>query len=207
VQIADRFHLRKNASEALERYLTRQHAALRRAMAGMAEMAEGTPSDEGAPAPASDEAVPAATEHPERRARRLARYEEVIALRAAGASCRTIAARVGLGQRTVKRWLQAGHFPERQRRRAHPGQAAPFAPDLRERWAQGCHNATQLYRALRERGYRGCYGSVAALVAPWRSASYRHRGRLKSRRPGRPSDQPAYPPARSVGSCGVPSSP
>jgi transposase len=101
---------------------------------------------------------------------------------------------VGLGQRTVKRWLQAGHFPERQRRREHPGPAAPFAPYLRERWAQGCHNATQLYRELRERGYRGCYGGVAALVAPWRSASYRHRGRLKSRRPGRPSDQPAYTP-------------
>jgi transposase len=187
-QVADRFHLRKNASEALERYLTRQHTALRRARP------EDAPYDEDAPAPASAETVPAAAEQPERRARRLARYEEVVALRAAGASLPTIATRVGLGPRTVQRWLQAGHFPERQRRRERPGQAAPFAPYLRERWAQGCHNATQLYRELRERGYRGCYGSVAALVVPWRGSSYRHRGRLKSRGLGRPSDQPAYTP-------------
>lgn len=188
VQVADRFHLRKNASDALDRYLTRQYAAVRQAEHG------DTAGDDGAAARPRDETVPATAAQAERRVRRLARYEEVIALRAAGASGRTIAARVGLGQRTVQRWLQAGHFPERQRRREQPGQAAPFAPYLRDRWAQGCHHATQLYRELRGRGYTGCYGSGAALVAPWRGPRYRHRGRLKVRRS--PSDQSTYTPRR-----------
>jgi transposase len=59
---------------------------------------------------------------------------------------------------------------------------APFAAYLRERWAQGGHKATQLWQELRERGYTGCYGSVAALVAPWRGERYRHRGQVKERR-------------------------
>jgi transposase len=152
MQVADRFHLRKNASDALERYLTRQHAALRQAAQGDAAVGDGAVEVAMPP----DQAVPAADEQPERRARRLARYEEVVALRAAGASCRAIAARVGLGQRTVQRWLQAGRFPERRRRSERPGQAAPYAAYLRDRWAQGCHNATQLHRELRARGYTGC---------------------------------------------------
>ncbi len=189
VQVADRFHLRQNASDALERYLTRPHAALRAAAQGDTSSVDGAVD-------AVDVPMPTADEQSERCARRRARYEEVVTLRAAGASCRVIAARVGLGQRTVQRWLQAGHFPERRRRSERPGQATPFAAYLRDRWAQGCHNATQLYRELRARGYTGCYGSVAALVAPWRGPRYRHRGRVKVRRPRRPSDQRAYTPRR-----------
>jgi transposase len=47
VQIADRFHVRKNASEALERYLTRQHRALRQA----ATRPEDSPAALGAAEP------------------------------------------------------------------------------------------------------------------------------------------------------------
>ena len=118
-------------------------------------------------------------------------------MRAAGASCRASATRVGLGQRTVQRWLQAGRFPERRRRSERPGQVAPCAAYLRDRWAQGCHNATGLHRELRARGYTGGYRSVAALVAPWRGPRYRHRGRVKvRRRRGPSSDQRTYTPRR-----------
>src|SRR5262249_15535219 len=82
---------------------------------------------------------------------------------------------------TVRYWLKAGDFPERRRRQEQPGQAAPFADYLRARWAEGCHNATQLWHELQERGYTGCYDSVAALVAPWRGETYRYRGRVKAR--------------------------
>jgi transposase len=100
-QVADRFHLQKTATDALERYLTRKHAALRQAAR------DGPPSATSTdPSPADAPAQPSSTEQPERRAQRQARYEEVVALRARGASIPTIAARVGIGQRTVQRWLQ-----------------------------------------------------------------------------------------------------
>ena len=196
LQVADRFHLRKNATDALERFLIRQQAALRQAAPEEVTGAPGAGRRRPAP-PAT-----AAREPPERRARRLARYEELVALRAGGASCRAIAARLGMGERTVQRWLRAGHFPERRRRSERPGQVARYAAYLRDRWAQGCHNATGLWRELRARGYRGGYGSVAAL-----------RGALAGRalpppRPGpraagggRPRPTPARPPAGCAGSC------
>jgi transposase len=178
VQVADRFHVHKNVTDALERYLIRKHTAVRQAAhdgrAVATPVTDEPPADTAPPLPSR---AP-----PERRAHRLARYEEVVALRARGASVRTIAARVGIGQRTVQRWLRAGRFPERRQRSERPGQVAPFAAYLRERWAQGCQNATQLWQELRARGYTGCYGSVAALVAPWRGEHYRHRGQVKERR-------------------------
>src|SRR5205085_5094362 len=154
----------KNVTDALERYLTRKHTAVRQA--AQDGRAVDTPVTDEPPA---DAAPPLPSrEQPERRAHRLARYEEVVALRACGASVRTIAARVGIGQRTVQRWLRAGRFPERRQRSERPGQAAPFAAYLRERWAQGCHRAVITPRSCGRNSASadtGCYGSVAALTA------------------------------------------
>lgn len=175
LQVADRFHLVKNVTDALERYLTRQHAALRRA-ADPSEPVSCNAGTPGTPAPSSSR------EQPARRARRLARYEEVIALHALAMSDRVIAAHVGVSARTVQRWLHQGQFPERRRRSERPGQLAPFAPYLRERWEAGCHNATRLWHELREHGFRGSYTSVALYVAPWRGEGYRYRGQPKKRR-------------------------
>jgi transposase len=175
LQVADRFHLVKNVTDALERYLTRQHAALRRATLSGASIAPSADTPEDA-APSSSR------EQPARRARRLARYEEVIALHENAVSDRVIAAHVGVSARTVQRWLHHGQFPERRRRAERPGQLAPFAPYLRERWAAGCHNATRLWQELREHGFRGSYTSVALYVAPWRGAGYRYRGQPEKRR-------------------------
>jgi transposase len=166
VQVADRFHLQKNATEALERVLTRHHAALRQAaepgeqqepLAGPVPAQE---SPEGLPAPIP----PEPSGQPERRARRLAAYEEVVRLHVQGANGRTIAARVGVSLRTVRSWLRLGHFPERQRRSERASHLTPFAAYLHERWTQGCHNARQLWRELRERGFAGGYRSVAYYV-------------------------------------------
>ncbi len=175
LQVVDRFHLVKNVTDALERYLTRQHVALRRATLTSESL---VPSAD----PPEDTAPSSSREQPARRARRLARYEEVIALHAHAVTDRVIAAHVGGSVRTVQRWLHHGQFPERRRRSERPGQLAPFAPYLRERWEAGCHNATRLWHELRERGFRGSYTSVALSVAPWRGEGYRYRGQPKKRR-------------------------
>jgi transposase len=187
LQVADRFHLVKNVTDALERYLTRQHAALRRATLTSEAVARSADTPE-------DTAPSSSREQPARRARRLARYEEVIALHALAVSDRVIAARVGVSVRTVQRWLHHGQFPERRRRAERPGQLAPFAPYLRERWEAGCHNATRLWHELRERGFRGSYTSMALYVAPWRGEGYRYRGQSQMRRGSSPPTDTNYPP-------------
>ena len=189
LQVADRFHLCKNITDALERYLTRQHVALRRA----AHTGESVARSTGIP---EDIAPCSSREQPERRAHRLTRYEEVIALHAHAVSDRVIAAHVGVSERTVQRWLHHGQFPERQRRSERPGQLAPFVDYLRARWGAGCHNATRLWQELRERGFAGSYTSVAIYVAPWRGEEYRYRGQSQMRRdPSSPTDT-IYTPRR-----------
>ncbi len=175
MQVADRFRLRKNLTDALERYLTRNHAALR-------EATQTAESSASVPGVAENISRRASREQPARRAYRLTRYEEVIALHADALSCQAIATRVGVSERTVQRWLHHGQFPERRRRSERPGQLAPFTTYLRERWRAGCHNATQLWLELRERGFTGSYTSVAISVAPWRGEHYRHQGQVKTRR-------------------------
>jgi len=175
VQVADRFHLRKNLTDALERYLTRNHASLRQA---------AQTGESGASVTGVSDNIPllAPREQPARRAYRLARYEEVIALHADALGCRVIATRVGVSERTVQRWLRHGQFPERRRRSERPGQLARFAAYLRDRWQAGCHNATQLWQELRARGFTGSYTSVAIAVSPWRGEHSRHRGQPPTRR-------------------------
>jgi transposase len=107
----------------------------------------------------------------------------MVTLRAKGATCRTIALRLGISERTVQRWLRTGHFPERRRRSERPGQLGRYTAYLQARWAEGGHHATRLHQELQARGFHGSYGSVAAWVAAWREQHYRHRGQIRTRQP------------------------
>jgi len=162
LQIADRFHLVLNITEALERYLTRKHAAVRQA-------AQAPVQPDALPAaPAAVPSARAVREQQDRRARRLARYEEVRALYAQGHSQRAIADQLGISRETVSRFLQAEQFPERQPRAPRPTQLTPFDAYLRARWEAGCHNATQLWQEIRQQGFTGSRVSVAKYVQVWR---------------------------------------
>jgi transposase len=183
LQIADRFHLRKNATDALERFLIRQHAILR-------QVAQSDDPVTAEPAPPTAGGEPGGEAH---HAERRARYEAVVALRSRGSSIATIAARLGLSQRTVQRWLQAKQFPARRRRTEGPTPLTPFVPFLRERWMQGCQNARRLWQDLQQRGYTGGYGSVAACVRPWRGDRYRWRGRVQTRTRSSAADRALSP--------------
>jgi transposase len=45
----------------------------------------------------------------------------------------------------------------------------PFREYLEKRWAEGCHNAARLWRALREQGYTGQSSRVKGFLQAWRS--------------------------------------
>lgn len=73
-----------------------------------------------------------------------------------------IASEVGLSQRTVVAWLNAGAFPERGRpKRKRPSPVAPYEDYLYRRWRERCINMAQLYREIKVMGYEGSYDAVA----------------------------------------------
>jgi transposase len=85
----------------------------------------------------------------------------------------------------VRKYLAADQPPVYPVRRSRPTQLTPYLSYLAERWAQGCHNARQLYHEVVPRGYRGSEGMVRVVVRPWRT-----------RPEGRPSELTAAQLAR-----------
>jgi transposase len=75
----------------------------------------------------------------------------MVELHQQGVSKRAIALQLGLNRKTVRGWLRAGKFPERQitQRRSSVDRWLTY---LETRWAEGCHNRSQLWRELRARG-------------------------------------------------------
>jgi len=159
IQIADRFHRARNSSDVLERLLVRYPAALRAAVTEMAP----TPNREQPPL--SGTALPAANP---RRDRRLARYQQVIALHRRGWSLTAISAQVQLSRPTVRKYVNAGTFPERPARRTKLSAGTAHATHLQAWWEAGCRDATVLWQELRERGFTGSLRMVQRVVAGWR---------------------------------------
>ncbi len=151
-QCADRFHVLKNLREALQGVLARHLAAHR---TSQAQQSRATPLSE-APAKLSPKEAELSQA---KREERLARYQQVLALRQQGFSQTAIASQVGIGHATVSRWVSRDTFPEQQPR---PRKTAldPHLSFLRQRWEAGCHNIAQLYRELVARGYTHSYHTV-----------------------------------------------
>jgi transposase len=164
LQVADRFHILKNLSEALERLLTRQHQFVRAAVQPPAVSSQSLPlpQPQGEPPTITDPTfLPPLRPRPgvaERRDNSLALYKEVVRLKGEGLSTEEIAPRVGKRPRTVRHWLQLGKFRELRKHRR--SRLDPYLPYISTRWEEGCRNVSQLWRELVERGYRGSYKSL-----------------------------------------------
>jgi transposase len=82
-----------------------------------------------------------------------------------------IARELGLDRRTVRRWIRSNGFPERK-----PGcrvsSVEAYAKYLEQRLQQGCDNATQLWRELREQGFQGQHSIVRIWLHQRRGPRY-----------------------------------
>jgi transposase len=67
------------------------------------------------------------------------------------AICRTL----GMSREAVRRYVHADAFPERRRPPREPSMLDPFESYLGKRWQEGCRNASQLWREIKEQGYPG----------------------------------------------------
>jgi transposase len=171
-QVADRFHLLQNLREALDQVFATYGQALEAVNETMRQ--HPVPLPDGAmavPVPPRDIPLPAQQRMAQRQAHRQALHTQVWALHRQGWTAPAIAQHVGLSLRTVQRDLRSATFAGRKRR-SDCGDSAlnPYKPYLLERWNAGCYTAMRLFRDLRQRGYAGGYGVVAAYARRLRQA-------------------------------------
>jgi transposase len=171
-QVADRFHLLQNLREALDQVFS-MHAQALDAVNALGHQ-QSVPLPDGAlavPVPPHDLPLPAQQRAAQRQARRQALHTQVWALHHQGWTAPAIAQQVGLSLRTVQRDLRSAAFAGRKRR-SDLGDSVlnPYKGYLLERWNAGCYTAMRLFRELRQQGYGGSYGVVAAYARRLRQA-------------------------------------
>ena len=100
------------------------------------------------------------------------RYEQVQALRAQGKGIKPIMRQTGLAKETVRRFYRAATVDEllAKVRDGRPSLLDDYKPYLHQRWNEGCTNVRQLHAELKERGYKGGYGTIRDYVLPFRQA-------------------------------------
>lgn len=150
-QVADRWHLLKNLSDALMRQMNGHGADLQQAAHNLA-----TESQLKTQQMSIDNPDQLNTLHP-----RQALVDEVRQRAARGESQRQIAREMYLARATVVRYLEMDNPLIRHRNPSQASSVAPYLDDLKRRWFDdGCQNINQLWQELQQRGFRGSYMSV-----------------------------------------------
>jgi transposase len=180
-QVLDRWHLVRNLREALERLLDRLHQRLA-AMLTAGQTGPALPLAREARSLRRSTTDQIARQA--RRARRVARYQEVRALHAQGVSKRHIARQLRMSRTTVIRYLRTTAFPERAQSR-RVSVLDPYVAYLDKRWEAGCHNGMQLWREIQALGFPGTRRMVSNWVVLRRE--------LWRARPSADGRQPALP--------------
>lgn len=173
LQVADRFHLMQNLTNAVELVLLRCWTRKQQRPRQRTLLAHPPAVPEAAPLPAKDawrfhQASAEAWKHQTRLAARAVEYEQMCRLRAQGLSLAAIAAQMGKGTTTVWSWLERGGLPTGTHQRKRPSQLEAYVPYILERWQAGCHNGLQLWREIQERGYAGTARMLYIFLAPLR---------------------------------------
>ena len=155
VQVADRWHLLKNATEVVQRFVERNHAVLGKAAQRVMQTQRIDTSVAESPRSISMLSSREERGSLERRQKRYARYREVMELHRQGSSERAIARALSINRATVRRFIAAGTFPERAPHKRAGSILDPYIPYIHRRWAEGCENAIQLWREIEALGYGG----------------------------------------------------
>jgi transposase len=169
IQVADRFHVCKNLTEATQLLLARCQAEI----AASRKMEEPAQNESGQPVISIEEWRPKEPAQVQkarltRRAGRKARYEQAMEGLSQGLTTKEVACQLGMSERTVQKWKASGTFPEAKKRRKKRSDFDAFAPYVLKRWQQGERNGLTLWREIQKQGYTGSERTV-----------YRHRETLK----------------------------
>jgi len=139
----------KNLTEAVEKALARCRAEIRKDQKAKKKDAKEISSEELPPILLTADGRPYSAHQTER----YDRYQQVVALREQGAKVKEIAKRVGLGVRTIQRWLREGAYVETNYHHRHRGRFDAYKAYVRQRWDEGVHNIQQIWREIKVQGY------------------------------------------------------
>ena len=181
VQVADRWHLLRNLSEALRHALAPHHRLF-------SQVRRGGRLD---PAPSTPTSVPPWSEREQQiqranRQRRYERWKQVREMLKTGISDRELGRQLDLDHRTVKKFRNAEVYPEAAPR-VRQSIVDDYAAYLDQRLHDGCRSSTRLWRELRKQGFSGQVNSVRYWLRQRRSCQPRGLGALLQRPPLRAS--------------------
>jgi transposase len=155
LQVADRFHLVHNVSDAMKEVLRSRRWAEPPSEEPPKEQPQAEPEQErrrpGSPTPLKQR-----------------RWEAVRELRQQGASIQGIARTLRMNHHTVNRYLSFESPPAYPPRRPQRRMLDPFVDYLRRRWEEGCHNARELRKEIAHLGYQGGGTQLQVMLKPWR---------------------------------------
>lgn len=205
-QVADRWHLLKNAREAVERLLERRYALIADALKPADRAPEG-------PGDTPSEARPAATPTPEpsprppapgpttmtpreeaalaKRGRRVERFERVHELHRRGEPIRAIARELGMARNSVRRYLRCARCPGLETVRRRRSRLDGHREWIDARIAEGRIDAAELRRELAAQGVICSYQAVRRYLN-------KRLGWAGKRRPRTNATMPKPPPLPSA---------
>lgn len=174
IQVADRFHLVKNLSEALELSLENYHAELK---AASREQYPVTSSNLGHTATVVVIPHSTATATFQERAQanhqiRVQQQQEIKALREQQWPTAAIADKVGVSECTVRKYGNRSDFPETYTRRPTLGRSLldPYKQEIVAWWNSGITNSKVLMALLRQNGYEGSQRTLQRYLRGFRKA-------------------------------------
>ena len=155
VQVADRWHLLRNLSEALCRAIAPHHRLF--SQAARASRLEESASPAAPVAPWSQRELLVQQANRQRRFERWKQVREHFLK--TGAPDQELARQLGLDHRTVKKFRTADVYPEAQSR-IRESIVDDHARYLDKRLKEGCRSSTRLWRELQKLGFEGQVNSV-----------------------------------------------
>ncbi len=162
LQVADRFHLVQNVTEAFRTFV---HSGKWRVPYASTVAPYDLPCG-----PLKKAAATSPGNRPTPRKERL--WEQVGYLARQARSIRAIARALGVHRRTVRVYRDASSPPAYPAERTRgPRKITPYMDHLRQRWEEGAHNARVLYEEIRLKSNRGGRTQVRRTVRPWRAGS------------------------------------
>jgi transposase len=69
-----------------------------------------------------------------------------------GVSERGIGRALGINRATVRKFIHAQGFPERAPKKSNGSILEPYFSYIHRRWAEGCHDASQPWREMKQKG-------------------------------------------------------